>query len=227
MTLPNFPSVSPNPEIAYNYAGNLNLTLSPTASDGLDAYSISRLYNPNPTNVWVVAYRIPAANSPADGYITGSIFEMPASELPPAGSSYTYYIYAYRFLAGGGDAQYYYSSSFTITRTEAPSTYGIEIYNSSGILVLGADDIAALYKTSLTGLVSTSTGQKTITVDISAPGVLTSDLPFIEELYLDEVQSVSIPSNGTVRYTSTITTSPTPSSWSSPYKITVISKGDT
>jgi hypothetical protein len=117
MTLPAFPSVSPDPVISDIYIGDLALTLSPTASDGLDAYSISRLYDPNPTNAWVATYRIPAVNSPADGYITGDTFVMPSSELPSAGSSYTYYIYAYRFAAGGGDAQYFYSSSFTITRS--------------------------------------------------------------------------------------------------------------
>lgn len=227
MTLPNFPSVSPNPEISWDYAGDLSLTLSPTAADGLDAYSISRLYNPTPTNEWVVTYRIPAVNSPADGYITGNIFVMPSSQLPPAGSTYSYYIYAFRFAAGGGAAQYYYSSTFSITRTAQPSSYGMEIYNSSGILVIGADDIAALYKASYSGSVSTISGQKTLTVDISAPGVLTSDIVFIEELELDEVQSVSIPTNGTIRYQSTITSDPTPSSWTSIYKITVISKGDT
>lgn len=105
--------------------------------------------------------------------------------------------------------------------------YGIEIYSSSGVLVLGSYDIAALYKASYTGSVSTNSGQKTLATNITATGVLTSDIAFIEDLYLDEVQKVSIPSNGLITYTSTIITDPTPSSWTSIYKITVISKGDT
>lgn len=138
MTLPYFPDVSPDPVIAYDYSGNLNLSLSPTASDGLDAYSISRLYDPSPTNAWVVAYRIPAANSPADGYITGDIFEMPANQLPTAGVTYNYYIYAYRFSAGGGDAQYYYSNTFSITREAQGTTvtHGLELVGSNGSSVV-------------------------------------------------------------------------------------------
>lgn len=106
------------------------------------------------------------------------------------------------------------------------SEFGLEIYNSNGTLVLGSEDIAALYKASYTGSISTTTSQKTLTTDITATGVLTSDIAFIEDLYLDEVQKVSIPSNGIVRYTSTIITDPTPTSWTTIYKITVVSKGD-
>lgn len=119
MTLPAFPSVSPDPEIAHNYTSDLSLTLSPISSDGYDAYSISKLYDPSPTNAWVVANRITPVNE-SQGYVTGSLFVMPSAELPFTGSD-TYYIYAYRFAAGGGDQQYYYSSSFTITRFTAPT----------------------------------------------------------------------------------------------------------
>jgi hypothetical protein len=134
MTLPNFPDVSPDPVIDYDYTGNLNLSLIPTASDGLDAYSISRLYDPSPTNAWVVANRIEPANSSL-GYVTGEIFEMPASELPTAGNAFNYYIYAYRFAAGGGDAQYYYSNTFSITRGSVPDTgYGLQVFDSAGAL---------------------------------------------------------------------------------------------
>ena len=105
--------------------------------------------------------------------------------------------------------------------------YGFAIYNSSGDLVLDVNDIAALYKSSYAGSVSTNSGQKTLSTNISAPGVLTSDIAFIEELDLYEVQKVSIPSNGTISYSSTIIDNPPPSSWTSIYKITVVSKGDT
>lgn len=135
VVLPNFPDVSPDPVITYAFTGDLSLTLSPVASDGLDAYSISRLYDPNPTNQWVSTYRIPAVNSPAEGYVTGSTFVMPESELPTSGTTYNFYIYAYRFPSGGGDAQYYYSSSFRIIRQVAPSTgYGLQIFDSSGAI---------------------------------------------------------------------------------------------
>lgn len=137
MTLPNFPDVSPDPVIAYDYSGNLDLSLSPTATDGFDAYSISRLYDPSPTNQWVVDYRIEPANTSL-GYVTGDIFEMPASELPTAGNSFNYYIYAYRFSSGGGDGQYYYSNTFSITRQSQAANigYGLEILGSDGTNVV-------------------------------------------------------------------------------------------
>jgi hypothetical protein len=129
------------------------------------------------------------------------------------------------WVAGGGAA----GTAFEDTVADplfVKASYGIKIYNSSGVLVLGSEDISALYKASYTGSISTTTSQKTLTTDITATGVLTSDIAFIEDLYLDEVQKVSIPSNGIVRYTSTIITDPTPTSWTTIYKITVISKGD-
>lgn len=134
MTLPNFPDVSPDPVIAHDYTGNYNLALSPTASDGLDAYSISRLYDPSPTNAWVVDNRIEPSNTSL-GYVTGDVFEMPASELPTAGNTVNYYIYAYRFASGGGDAQYYYSNTFSITRESVPDTgYGLQVFDSASVL---------------------------------------------------------------------------------------------
>lgn len=105
--------------------------------------------------------------------------------------------------------------------------YGFEVFNSSGTLLLSTTDIAALYKSSYTGSVSTTTGQKTLTTNISAPGVLTTDIVFVEDAQVDEIRRATIPSNGTITYTSTILDATPPTSWTSIYKITVISKGDT
>jgi hypothetical protein len=113
---PQYPDVIPDPTLIPNFDNsNVSLTLSPVASDNLDAYSISRGYNPSPTNAWVVANRISPTNGP--GYVTGSIFVMPSFALPPSpNGSYPYFIYSYRFPAGGGAGQYYYANVFTITR---------------------------------------------------------------------------------------------------------------
>lgn len=174
VVLPNFPDVSPNPVITYAFTGDLSLTLSPVASDGLDAYSISRLYDPNPTNQWVSTYRIPAVNSPAEGYVTGSTFVMPESELPTSGTTYNFYIYAYRFSAGGGEQQYYYANTFTISRQSAPppigdTGYGFQVWDSSSKLVVSVTDRLVRYVSYYTG---TLTANQSTT--ISVPG-LTND----------------------------------------------------
>lgn len=141
LVLPTFPSISPDPSIAYNFNSTLDLFMSPVAGDGLDAYSISKFYNASPTNQFVSDNRIAALNTPANGYVTGSLFQMPASELPQVqGSAITYYIYAYRFPSGGGEGQYYYSSSFQIlrsTETTSPgnNTHGLQVAGPNGAIV--------------------------------------------------------------------------------------------
>ena len=141
LVLPTFPSISPDPSIAYNFNSTLDLFMSPVAGDGLDAYSISKFYSASPTNQFVSDNRIAALNTPANGYVTGSLFQMPASELPQVqGSATTYYIYAYRFSSGGGEGQYYYSSSFQILRnTEivnpGDNTYGLQVAGPNGAIV--------------------------------------------------------------------------------------------
>jgi hypothetical protein len=72
------------------------------------------------TNVQVVNDRIDAM-TPYNG--VGDIFTISSGEMPAIGSSRTYYIYSYRYTAYGGAGQYYYASSFTVTRqSPAPDT---------------------------------------------------------------------------------------------------------
>jgi hypothetical protein len=66
------------------------------------------------TNVQVVNDRIDAM-TPYNG--VGDVFTISSGEMPAIGSSRTYYIYSYRYTAYGGAAQYYYASSFTVTRS--------------------------------------------------------------------------------------------------------------
>lgn len=167
---PSFPDVSPNPILTYNYTGDLSLTLSPVAEDGLDGYSISRLYNSNPTNEWVVAYRIIPVNSSL-GYVSGSTFVMPDSELPTAGSLFTFYIYSYRSTANGGAGQYYYSNAFTIARQNEPipggdANHGLVIFNSSNEVVVSVIDRLVRYVSYHSG---TLTASQTTTINV--PGI--------------------------------------------------------
>ena len=69
------------------------------------------------TNVQVVNDRIDAM-TPYNG--VGDVFTISSGEMPAIGSSRTYYIYSYRYTAYGGAGQYYYASSFTVTRQSPP-----------------------------------------------------------------------------------------------------------
>jgi hypothetical protein len=68
------------------------------------------------TNAQVVADRIDAMTP-----YTGGNFTISSGEMPAAGSSRTYYIYSYRYPAYDGAGQYYYASSFTVTRQSPPA----------------------------------------------------------------------------------------------------------
>ena len=112
-------------------------------------------------------------------------------------------------VANGGDGVEGNSVNFYVLRPEPGSgggtnpsaTYGVQIFNSSAQLTLDMSDSAAFFKAS-----GTATASGTGTIDISVPGVTTSDFAFTTTTSVGSYTSLgyyslraSIPSNGTVR----------------------------
>lgn len=120
------------------------------------------------------------------------------------------------------------SDTWTVTTTSdtGPDIYGLIIKDENGVTIFDTSTISAFFKAVYTGGVSTNTGQRTLTVDISAPGVLTSDIAFQQEVEINEIKRVTIPVDGTIRYTAEYLEYSVPTSWTSVYDICVISKGD-
>lgn len=182
--------------IAFDFTGNLALTiaLNSGADSGEEAFKLSESAQLTTTL---------ATTAP---YYTSSTISIPAANLPAQGNTKTYYLFAYRYSTADpeGDEVYRLTSSFTVTKESnsssggtvgSGSAYGVQVFDSSSNLTLDMSDRVAFFKA--TGsFTATGTG----TIDISVPGVVTTDLAFTTETYSYGYSiSASIPSNGTVR----------------------------
>lgn len=194
--------------IAYDQTGDLALSVSLNtgADSGEEAFKIC-------TTTYYSTGAVIATTAP---YYTSSTISIPAANLPSQGATNTYYLFAYRYASADppGDENYRLVASFTVERstsqgsgggTNPDATYGIQVFDSSSNLTLDISDNVAFFKA--TGSANISASGNT---DISVPGVTTLDYAFTTETFISSTYGgiegytlrASIPSNGTVRITS-------------------------